>query len=204
MGRRNWISCKPLPEAVKIDVDSTLSERRFVQEMGLEARIAAVVEPVLIGLGYRLVRILFSRREGSTLQVMAERPDGTMPITDCAIASRAISAALDVDDPLDTAYNLEMSSPGIDRPLVRLSDFDRWNGYECRVELDHVHDGRKRFRGVIEGVADGRLCLAANDSGDETIELPVSAIAEAKLMLTDDLIAESLRRSKQSGAVDQG
>jgi ribosome maturation factor RimP len=199
-----WRHCKPLSEAVKIDADSSLNEPRFVQEVGLEARIAAVVEPVLIDLGYRMVRVLFSRREGSTLQVMAERPDGSMSISDCATASRAISAAIDVDDPLDTAYNLEMSSPGIDRPLVRLSDFDRWQGYECRVELEHMHDGRKRFRGIIKGVADGNLCLGAGDPEKDNVELPVSAIAEAKLMLTDELIAESLRRSKRSGAVDQG
>ncbi len=192
-----------MSEAVKIEADNTLNEPRFVQEMGLEARVAAIVEPVLAGLGYRLVRVLFSRREGNTLQVMAERPDGSMLISDCATASRAISAVLDVEDPLDTAYSLEMSSPGIDRPLVRLSDFDRWRGYECRVELEHTHDGQKRFRGNIEGVVDGNLRLNTRDSGEESIELPVTAIAEAKLMLTDELLAESLRRSKQSGAVDQ-
>lgn len=192
-----------MPETVEIDAGPDLHEPRFVQEMGFEARIAAVVEPVLTGLGYRLVRILFSRREGSTLQVMAERPDGSMLINDCAVASRAISAALDVDDPLDTAYNLEMSSPGIDRPLVRLSDFNRWRGYECRVELEHMMDGQKRFRGIIEGVVDGNLSLVTDNASDAIIELPVTAIAEAKLMLTDKLIAESLRRSKQSGTVDQ-
>ncbi len=193
-----------MSEAVKIDADSALNELRFVQEMGLEARIAAIVEPILMGLGYRLVRILFSRREGSTLQVMAECPDGSMLVSDCEIASRAISAALDVDDPLDTAYNLEMSSPGIDRPLVRLSDFERWQGHECRVELEHMHDGRKRFRGIIDGVADGNLRLQGGDPDEEFIELPVAAIAEAKLMLTDELISESLRRSKKSVAADQG
>jgi len=108
-----------------------------------------------------------------------------------------------VDDPVDTAYNLEMSSPGIDRPLVRVSDFDRWRGYECRVELEQLMDGRKRFRGIIEGITEGNLRLEIDDSSENIVELPVTAIAEAKLMLTDELVAESLRRSKQSGTVDQ-
>ncbi|MBL4756986.1 MAG: ribosome maturation factor RimP [Rhizobiales bacterium] len=180
-----------------------LNEPRFVREMGLEARIVNIVEPILLELGFRLVRVQLSQREGSTLQIMAERPDGSMPVSDCALASRAISAALDVDDPVDTAYNLEMSSPGIDRPLVRLSDFERWRGYECRVELEQMMDGRKRYRGFIESIEDGILNLAISGGDKNRAAVPVSAIAEAKLMLTDDLIEESLRRSKQSGIADQ-
>ncbi len=180
-----------------------LTEPRFVQEMGLEARVVNIVEPILLELGFRLVRVQLSQREGATLQIMAERLDGSMSVSDCALASRAISAALDVDDPVDTAYNLEMSSPGIDRPLVRLSDFERWRGYECRVELEQMMDGRKRYRGFIESIEDEILNLAITGAEKNRVAVPVSAIAEAKLMLTDDLIEESLRRSKQSGIADQ-
>lgn len=180
-----------------------LAEPRLVREMGLEARIANIVEPVLADLGYRLVRIQMSQRDGGTLQIMAERPDGTMSITDCEKSSRAISAALDVEDPIHSTYNLEMSSPGIDRPLVRLSDFERWQGYECKIELEQAVDERRRFRGFIETVEGETIRVAVPDIEPSRIEFSVNNIAEARLVLTDDLIEESLRRSQQSESMDQ-
>jgi ribosome maturation factor RimP len=174
-----------------------LEEERLIRDSGQAGRVSDIVAPVLAGLGYRLVRISISKREGKTLQIMAEKPDGTMAIEDCQRASRAISATLDVEDPIDGAYNLEMSSPGIDRPLVRISDFDRWSGHEAKFELSEDLDARKRFKGRILGnTQDGVEILL--DGEDTRITLPFALIAEARLVLTDELIADSLRRSKKA------
>lgn len=124
-----------------------LAEPRIVPEIGLEARIAHIVEPVIAGLGYRLVRVKVSAQNGTTLQIMAERPDGTMTVEDCERVSRDVSPALDVEDPIERAYHLEVSSPGIDRPLVRRSDFARWQGHQAKVEMERPLDGRRRFKG---------------------------------------------------------
>src|SRR6185437_3616379 len=128
------------------------ADPRLIIEPGLSARVAAIVEPVLEGLGYRLVRVKVSGADGCTVQVMAERPDGTMLIEDCETASRALSPVLDVSDPVDRAYRLEMSSPGIDRPLVRRSDFERYAGNLIKIEMAVARDGRERFRGELLGV----------------------------------------------------
>src|SRR5437868_15312128 len=129
-----------------------LREPRLIIEPGLAARVGAVAEPVLQGMGYRLVRIKVSGEAGTTVQIMAERPDGTMNIDDCEAVSRALSPVLDVADPIDRAYRLEISSPGIDRPLVRRSDFERYLGYLVKLEMAVTHEGRKRFRGTLAGV----------------------------------------------------
>ena len=118
--------------------DADAAEPRIVTESGLEARIAHIVEPVIAGLGYRLVRVKVSSLNGTTLQIMAERPDGTMNVEGCERLSRDLSPALDVEDPIDRAYHLEVSSPGIDRPLVRRSDFERWAGHHAKIELDEA------------------------------------------------------------------
>jgi ribosome maturation factor RimP len=128
------------------------AEERIITETGLEARIAHIVEPVAAGLGYRLVRIKLSAMNGTTLQIMAERPDGTMTVEDCETLSRDLSPTLDVEDPIDREYHLEVSSPGIDRPLVRRSDFERWSGHAAKVELNRTVDGRKRFKGTLAGL----------------------------------------------------
>jgi ribosome maturation factor RimP len=172
-------------------------EPRLIIESGRAARVAAIAEPVLAGLGYRLVRVRVSGFAGCTVQIMAERPDGTMKIEDCESASRALSPVLDVADPIESSYRLEISSPGIDRPLVRHSDFDRYAGHIAHVEMVAPVDGRRRFRGVLLGT-DGdnaRLrCDAPADRGD--VLLRIDDMMEARLVLTDALVAESLRRSK--------
>jgi ribosome maturation factor RimP len=177
------------------------AERRLIVEPGLAARVAAIVEPVLEGLGYRLVRVRVSGLDGCTVQVMAERPDGTMTIDDCEACSRALSPVLDVADPVDRAYRLELSSPGLDRPLVRRSDFERYAGNTVKIEMTVGVDGRKRFRGQLLGVEGDAARIRRDDApAGESPDalLPIEDMAEAKLVLTDALIAESLRRGKQA------
>jgi ribosome maturation factor RimP len=177
------------------------ADPRLIIEPGLSARIAGIVEPVIEGLGYRLVRVRVSGSDGCTVQVMAERTDGTMTIEDCEICSRALSPVLDADDPVDRAYRLEMSSPGIDRPLVRQSDFVRYANNFVKIEMAVAVEGRKRFRGQLLG-AEGNVARIRRDdtaTGETAdIMLPIEEMAEAKLVLTDALIAESLRRGKQA------
>jgi ribosome maturation factor RimP len=175
------------------------ADPRLIAEPGVAARVAGIVEPVLEGLGYRLVRVRITGAEGCTVQIMAERPDGSMTVEDCEAVSRALSPVLDVADPVDTAYRLEISSPGMDRPLVRRSDFERHAGHLVKIEMDVPLDGRRRFRGVI-GAVDGDTVVIHRDdakAGEPAdVSLRIEDIAEAKLVLTDALIAESLRRGK--------
>jgi ribosome maturation factor RimP len=173
-------------------------EPRLITEPGRAARVAALAEPVLAALGYRLVRVRISGFAGCTVQIMAERPDGSMVIEDCEAASRALSPVLDVADPIEGSYRLEISSPGIDRPLVRRSDFERYAGHVAQVEMQVPIEGRKRFRGELAGAAGecARIRDAARDNSE--ILLRIEDMEEAKLVLTDALISESLRKSKQS------
>src|SRR5256885_14166712 len=129
-----------------------LAEPRLITEQGIAARVAAIAAPVLTGLGYRLVRVRVSGTEGCTVQIMAERPDGSMPIEDCEAASRALSPVFDAEDPIDREYRLEISSPGNDRPLVRRSDVEGHAGHEAKIETGGAHGGHKRFRGILTGV----------------------------------------------------
>src|SRR5271154_433675 len=186
----------PMPGSVETDL---LAEPRLVVEPGMAARVSAVAGPVLQGMGYRLVRIKISAEAGCTVQIMAERPDGTMQIEDCEAISRALSPVLDVADPIERAYRLEISSPGIDRPLVRRSDFERFTGHLVKIEMAVAHEGRKRFRGTLDGVEGGAVRLRRDDikAGEDAGTLLVMEdIADARLVLTDELIAESLRRGK--------
>jgi ribosome maturation factor RimP len=162
---------------------------RLTRETGLEARIAHIIEPVVEALGYELVRVKISGLGGMTVQVMAERPDGTMGVEDCELISRNISPALDVEDPIGRAYNLEVSSPGIDRPLTRRKHFEAWAGHEARIETEVAIDGRKRFRGTLLGVRDGAVGIRLPEGEGNEFWLPAGEIAEAKLVLTDALIA---------------
>ena len=183
------------------------AEARLITETGLAARIAGIVEPALEGLGFDLVRVKVTGQNGCTVQIMAERPDGTMGVDDCELVSKTISPLMDVEDPVSGEYHLEVSSPGIDRPLVRPRDFARWVGHEAKVEMATAVVGRKRFRGWIEGVADGAVTLRLIDGKPEdepTIALPLSDIAEARLVMTDALIRESLRRDKAARKGDEG
>jgi ribosome maturation factor RimP len=177
---------------------SFADEPRLITEPGRAARVAALAEPVLAGLGYRLVRVRVSGAAGCTVQIMAERPDGTMEIEDCRAASRALSAVLDAADPIEGAYQLEISSPGIDRPLVRHSDFDRYAGHVAQVEMTVPVDGRRRFRGQLLGTEGDAARIRRGDATDGTDDLlRIDDMMEAKLVLTDALISESLRRSKR-------
>jgi ribosome maturation factor RimP len=172
---------------------------RLIRETGIDARIAQIIEPVMRSMGYQLVRVRLSGQNGLTLQIMAERFDGTMTVEDCEEVSRAVSPVLDVEDPIEKAYHLEVSSPGIDRPMVRKSDFTRWQGHIVKCETSIIIDNRKRFRGkILETDADGFTIEREQvASGEEpTVTIPYSALAEAKLILTDDLIRDALRADK--------
>ena len=178
-----------------------LDEPRLVVEPGVAARVSAVAGPVLQGMGYRLVRIRISGEFGCTVQIMAERPDGTMLIDDCEAISRALSPVLDVADPIEKAYRLEISSPGIDRPLVRRSDFERYTGHLVKIDMAVAHQGRKRFRGLLAGVEGDAVRLHRDDiraGEDADVLLVMEDISDARLVLTDELIAESMRRGKQA------
>lgn len=172
---------------------------RLIRESGIDARVAHVVQPVLKALGMRLVRVRLTGQNGLTLQIMAERDDGTMSVEDCEEASRALSPALDVEDPIEKAYNLEVSSPGIDRPLVRRGDFEAGKGHLVKVDTSITVGGRKRFRGKLAEVeADGILVADDKEAEAGPAKVPFEAISEARLVLTDDLIRAALRQDKKA------
>jgi ribosome maturation factor RimP len=176
---------------------SDLEEPPLIADTGLNARIAAIAASVARDLGLRIVRVKISTLNGKTLQIMAERSDGTIVVEDCEALSHALSPVLDVENVVDGAYHLEISSPGIDRPLVRASDFLRAIGFEAKIEMERPCNGRKRFRGFIEGLKESMLLLHLPDhkpDQESRVTLPVSDIAEARLILTDALIRETLRR----------
>ncbi len=178
-------------------------EPRIVTETGLDRRIAEIIEPVAVAMGFKLVRVRLLNQNGLTLQIMAERNDGTMTVEDCEELSMAVSPVLDVEDPVDKAYHLEVSSPGIDRPMVRKSDFERWQGHLVKCETSILVDNRKRFRGKITAV-DGDGFTIERDQiayGEEPrVTIPFTALAEAKLILTDDLIRDALKADKAARA----
>lgn len=180
-----------------------MDDTRLKRETGPALRVAALVEPVLESMGFRLVRV---RMSGPTLQIMAERPDGTFSIDDCEQVSRAVSPMLDVEDVIPSRYHLEVSSPGIDRPLVRPEDFENWAGHEAKIEMAVPVAGRKRFRGVLEGYENGeaRLFIDNPEGGPEKIlvGVPFADIGEARLVLTDQLIAAARERKPQGPIVD--
>jgi ribosome maturation factor RimP len=180
-----------------------MTDTRLKRETGPALRVAALVEPVLDSMGFRLVRV---RMTGPTLQVMAERPDGMFSIDDCEQVSRAISPLLDVEDVIPSRYHLEVSSPGIDRPLVRPEDFEAWAGHEAKIEMAVPVAGRKRFRGVLEGYDNGEARLYIDNpeggSGKILVGVPFADIGEARLILTDRLIAAARERKPQGPIAD--
>jgi ribosome maturation factor RimP len=179
-------------------VDSPAVEPRLITDVGLAARVAGLVEPVLESLGFLLVRVRISGMLGCTVQIMAERPDGTMMIEDCERVSNALSPVLDVEDPIGRPYRLEISSPGIDRPLVRRSDFERFAGKVVKVEMAVAQNGRRRFRGILIGVEgdDARVASEDVDGHATELRLPITDISEARVVLTAELVTGALRRSK--------
>ncbi|TNE59378.1 MAG: ribosome maturation factor RimP [Alphaproteobacteria bacterium] len=160
----------------------------------MEEQIAHIIEPVLADLGFDLVQVRLMGTQPKTLQIMAERPDGTISIDDCADISRALSAVLDVEDPIPGEYNLEVSSPGIARPLVRARDFERFAGHVAKIELKDPIEGRRRFKGTLDGMEEDHVLIAVegdvDENGNEMVYgLPLSQIAEARLVMTDELLA---------------
>jgi ribosome maturation factor RimP len=182
--------------------------QRDIVENGLDARIASIVEPEIEALGFRLVRVRVSGQNGITLQIMAERPDGMIEVGECEKLSRALSPLLDVEEPIHGNYHLEVSSPGIDRPLVRLSDFDTWAGHVAKLETLQLVNGRKRFKGTIISTDGNNVTFRRDEeAGDEDLEftLSIEDMATAKLILSDGLISEALRRDKalrQANGID--
>lgn len=172
----------------------------LIAKTAIDRKLAGIVTPAIEGLGFELVRIRLMGGKIHTLQIMAERPEGGIVVEDCATISTAVSAILDVEDPLEDEYVLEVSSPGIDRPLTRLKDFAMWEGYEARIETTELIDGRRRFRGTLAGT-DGNEVLLDIEEG--TIGLQFDWLSDAKLILTDELIAEMLRQRKAAGTFDE-
>lgn len=185
---------------------TSATDGRFLRETGLAASVVDLIAPVLADMGFRLVRVTVGGRDSPILQIMAERPDGTITIDECEQISRQVSAVLDVHDVISSAYRLEISSPGIDRPLVRMQDFEDWAGYEAKIELSQPVDGRKRFRGKIEGFEgdEVRIECDLDQIGRTVLGFPASLISEARLVLTDELVREALSRAKHAGRIGAG
>ena len=172
----------------------------LVAKAAIDRRLAEIIIPVMEDMGFELVRLRLMSAKETTLQIMAQRPDGGISVDECAQISTAISAVLDVEDPILDAYTLEVSSPGIDRPLTRLKDFDMFEGYEAKLETAELIDGRRRFKGVLAGIEDDEVLINVEEG---TIGLNFDWLSEAKLVLTDELIKEMLRQKKASGAINE-
>lgn len=177
----------------------------LVAKTSIDRRLAGILTPVIEGMGYELVRVRLMGGTTKTLQIMAERPEGGIEVDECAEISTAVSAVLDVEDPIEDAYTLEVSSPGVDRPLTRLKDFAVWEGYEARIETTEPIDGRRRFKGILAGVEDGEVLIEIDsaDGRPVTIGLNFDWLSDAKLVLTDELIREMLRARKAAGIIDE-
>ena len=176
----------------------------LVAKTAMDRRLAAIIQPIVADMGFELVRVRLMAGKTRTLQVMAERPDGGIEVEDCARISTELSANLDVEDPIEEAYALEVSSPGIDRPLTRLKDFETWEGYEAKVETTELIDGRRRFKGTLQGVEDGEVLIEIEEGGAPvTVGLAFDWLADAKLVLTDELIRDVLKARKDAGEIDE-
>ena len=172
----------------------------LIAKAAIDRRLAEIITPVIEDLGYELVRVRLMSGKETTLQIMADKPDGGIEVDDCAAISTAVSATLDVEDPILDAYTLEVSSPGIDRPLTRLKDFDTFEGYDAKLETDELIDGRRRFKGVLAGVEDDEVLI---NVAEGTIGLRFEWLSDAKLVLTDELIKEMLRQRKAAGVLKE-
>ncbi|PIE14220.1 MAG: ribosome maturation factor RimP [Rhodobacterales bacterium] len=172
----------------------------LIAKAAIDRKLAEIIQPVIEGMGYELVRVRLQGGKNKVLQIMAERPEGGIEVDDCAEISTALSAILDVEDPVSDPYALEVSSPGIDRPLTRLKDFDLWNGYEAKLETEELVDGRRRFKGELAGTLDDEVLITIQEG---TIGLKFDWLSDAKLVLTDDLISEMLRQRKAAGDTNE-
>ena len=172
----------------------------LIAKAAIDRRLAEIAQPVIEGMGYELVRVRLMTGKQDILQVMAEKPDGGIEVDDLGEISTALSAVMDVEDPISGEYNLEVSSPGIDRPLTRLKDFDMWQGYEAKLETEQLIDGRRRFKGELAGT-DGDEVLINIEEG--TVGLKFDWLTDAKLVLTDDLIRDVLKSRKDAGEIDE-
>ena len=175
----------------------------LVARAAMDRRIAEIARPVIEDMGFELVRVRLMSGKEQTLQIMAQKPDGTIEVNDCADISTALSAVFDVEDPILDAYTLEVSSPGIDRPLTRLKDFDQWSGYVAKIETVELIDGRRRFKGELQGTEDDEILIEIEDHGEPvTIGLKFDWLSDAKLVLTDELIRDVLKGRKDQGQID--
>jgi ribosome maturation factor RimP len=172
----------------------------LIAKAAIDRRMAEIITPVIEDLGFELVRVRLMSGKTTTLQIMADKPDGGIEVDDLSVITQNVGAVLDVEDPILDEYTLEVSSPGIDRPLTRLKDFDAFEGYEAKIETEELIDGRRRFKGQLAGI-DGTEVLINVEEG--TIGLQFDWLSDAKLVLTDELINEMLRQRKASGAVDE-
>ncbi|UWQ14401.1 ribosome maturation factor RimP [Aliiroseovarius sp. M344] len=176
----------------------------LVAKAAIDRRLADIVDPVIEGMGFELVRLRLMGGNTPTLQIMAERPEGGIEVDECAEISTAVSAILDVEDPIEDNYTLEVGSPGIDRPLTRLKDFAEWSGYVAKIETSELIDGRKRFKGTLAGVDGNEVLIEIENKGETvTIGLDFDWLSEAKLVLTDDLIRQVLNQRKDAGQIDE-
>jgi len=172
----------------------------LIAKAAIDRRMAEIITPVIEDLGYELVRIRLMSGKESILQIMADKPEGGIEVDDCALISTAISATLDVEDLILDSYTLEVSSPGIDRPLTRIKDFDNFEGYEAKLETDELIDGRRRFKGMLAGTEGDEVLINLTEG---TVGLKFDWLSDAKLVLTDDLIKEMLRQRKVVGVLKE-
>ncbi|KJZ19377.1 ribosome maturation factor RimP [Loktanella sp. S4079] len=172
----------------------------LIAKAAIDRRIAEIVIPVVEDMGFEVVRVRLMSGKETILQIMVQKPDGTMEVDDCGEVSTALSAVLDVEDPIVDIYNLEVSSPGIDRPLTRLKDFDLWEGFEAKIETEELIDGRRRFKGVLAGTEGDEILITIAEG---TIGLKFEWLSDAKLVLTDELIRDVLRGRKDAGQIDE-
>ncbi len=176
----------------------------LIARAAMDRRITEIITPTVEDMGYEVVRVRLMTGKESILQIMAQKPDGTIEVDDCAKISTAVSALLDVEDPILDAYTLEVSSPGIDRPLTRLKDFDQWEGNEAKIETEELIDGRRRFKGELRGTEGDEVLIEIEDQGQAvTIGLKFEWLTDAKLVLTDDLIRDVLKGRKDAGQIDE-
>jgi ribosome maturation factor RimP len=175
----------------------------LVAKTAIDRRLADIVQPVIEGMGFELIRLRLMGGKTRVLQIMADRPDGGIGVDECGDISTAVSATLDVEDPIEDNYLLEVSSPGIDRPLTRLKDFETWKGWEARIETSELIDGRRRFKGDLAGVEGDEVLITLQEGGEEvTIGLRFDWLSDAKLVLSDELISEMLRQKKVAEPAD--